>query len=199
MHANDKCLVSDDNTILLMLCFSFRSQEMFAEPDEPIPVRSRAQVLRRSQSADEFANVDYDMFENRRGSSQAVEMGRDGYMRMQQASRGSVDRNDGGFAMGTVDVAIAGIRTPDGSQIETNHYDMAEQELTFMADNGGRNVYTLDNGGYRTEEWYSRGGRGPGQLTEEGFKEIHVEHHPIYTEVVQTDDEVSNTRLVFRG
>ena len=172
---------------------------MFAEPDEPIPVRSRAQVLRRSQSADEFANVDYDMFENRRGSSQAVEMGRDGYMRMQQASRGSVDRNDGGFAMGTVDVAIAGIRTPDGSQIETNHYDMAEQELTFMADNGGRNVYTLDNGGYRTEEWYSRGGRGPGQLTEEGFKEIHVEHHPIYTEVVQTDDEVSNTRLVFRG
>lgn len=131
------------------------------------------------------------MFENRRGSSQAVEMGRDGYMRMQRAGRGSEDRTDEGFPMGTVDVAIGGIRTTDRSSAESNQmYGMEEQEVTFMADNGGRNVYPLDNGGYRTEEWYSRGGTGPGQLMEEGFKEIHVEHQPIYTEI-QLGDEVS--------
>ena len=120
-------------------------------------------------------------------------MGSDGYMRMQRAGRASVDRNDESFAMGTVDVAIAGVRTPtDHSQDDSSHiYDMAEREITFSTDNGGQTFYTLDNGGYRTEEWYTRGGRGPGQLREEGFKEIHVEREPIYSEAeVTLDDEV---------
>jgi len=171
-----------------------RSQEDFVEPPEP--VRAKHQELRRSQSADEFANVDFDMFENRRGSSQAVEMGRDGYMRMQRAGRGSEDRTDEGFPMGTVDVAIGGIRTTDRSGAESNQmYGMEEQEVTFMTDNAGRDVYPLDNGGYRTEEWYSRGGTGPGQLMEEGFKEIHVEHQPIYTEIQLGDEELMPRRV----
>lgn len=129
------------------------------------------------------------MFENHRGSTQAVKMGSDGYMRMQRADRGSMDRTDESFTMGTVDVAIAGVRTPNDSRDDSSHiYDMAEQEITFSTDNGGQTVYTLDNGGYRAEEWYKRGGGGPGQLREEGFKEIHVEHQPIYSEVTMGDE-----------
>lgn len=142
------------------------------------------------------------MFEQRRGSSQQVvrgEMGRDGYMRMKETSQESVDVTDGGyqmgtvdgaFQMGTVDVAIGGIGTPDTRRGSSQLYGMEEQAFTFSADNGGRNVYYLDDGGYRTEEWYTRGGRRPGQLRNEGFREIHVEHQPICTEI-QPDNEVS--------
>lgn len=174
--------------------FCFRSQEQLVESPQPALLRGRGADLRRTQSADELATLDYDMFENRRGSAQTLPMGRGGYTRIQNESRGSVDRTDGGLAMGTVDVAVAGIMTPNGSQDGSSHiYDMAGQQITFTADNGGRNVYTLDNGGYRTDEWYTRGGRGPGQLREEGFQEIHVEHHPIYQEIT-FNDEVGKIR-----
>lgn len=133
------------------------------------------------------------MFEQRRGSSQQGvrgEMGRDGCMRMKETSQESVDVTDGRFQMGTIDVAIGGIGTPDTRRGSSQLYGMEEQEMSFSADNGGRNVYYLDDGGYRTEEWYTRGGRRPGQLRNEGFREIHVEHQPIYTEI-QPDSEVS--------
>ena len=152
--------------------------------------------MRRSQSADVFANVDYDMLKDRRRSSQPVQTTRDGYARMQEESGEFLHGADEGYAMGTVDVAIAGIGFSGGSRLGAEPiYDMPEQQLGFTADNGGRNVYTLDNGGYRTEEWYTRGGRGPGQLREEGFKEIHVEHKPIYTEMT-FGEEVNKLTIV---
>ena len=165
--------------------YSFaRSQEYLAEPLQSAPDYAAKKGVRRSQSADELANVDYEMFKSRRRSSQPVQTGRDGYMRMQEDSGEFLHGYDEGYAMGTVDVAIAGIGVPGRSGIGAETiYDMPERELGFIPDNGGRSVYTLDNGGYRTEEWYTRGGRGPGQLREEGFKEIHVEHQPIYTEM----------------
>ena len=118
-------------------------------------------------------------------------MGRDGYMRMKETSQESVDVTDGGFQMGTIDVAIGGIGTPDTRRGSSQLYGMEEQEMSFSADNGGRNIYYLDDGGYRTEEWYTRGGRRPGQLRNEGFRQIHVEHQPIYTEIQPDRDEVS--------
>lgn len=115
---------------------------------------------------------------------------------MQEESGEFLHGADEGYAMGTVDVAIAGIGSPGGSRLGFEPiYDMPEQELGFIADNGGRNMYTLDNGGYRSEEWFSRGGRGPGQLREEGFKEIHVEHMPIYTEMT-FGEEVNKFTIV---
>ena len=123
-------------------------------------------------------------------------MGRDGYMRMQQPSHESMDRTDGAFPLGTVDVAIGGIRVAESRARAEPIYDMPEQELTFAAQNGGRNVYTLDNGGYRTEEWYTKGGRGLGDLREEGFKEIHVEHQPIYTEMTFGEEVIKSLLIV---
>ncbi|KAL9959837.1 hypothetical protein ACROYT_G033195 [Oculina patagonica] len=177
-----------------------RSQELVSEPPEPSHIRSRAQELKRSQSADELSTSDYGMFEQRRASGQDVvrrgEMGRDGYMRMKQMSRESADVTDGGFQMGTVDVAIGGIGTPDTRRGSNQLYGMEEHEITFSGDNGGRNVYYLDNGGYRTEEWYTRGGRGSGQLGEEGFREIHVEHQPIYIETQPDSQGFRHSRII---
>jgi len=173
-----------------------RSQEFVTEQSEPSQTRARRQELKRSQSADELSTSNYAMFEQRRGSSQQVvrgEMGRDGYMRMKETSQESVDVTDGRFQMGTIDVAIGGIGTPDTRRGSSQLYGMEEQEMSFSADNGGRNVYYLDDGGYRTEEWYTRGGRRPGQLRNEGFREIHVEHQPIYTEI-QPDSEFQGIR-----
>lgn len=158
----------------------------------------QGQELKRSKSADELSTSNYAMCEQRRGSSQQVvrgEMGRDGYMRMKETRQESVDVTDGGIQMGTIDVAIGGIGTPDTRRGSSQLYGMEEQEMSFSADNGGRNVYYLDDGGYRTEEWYTRGGRAPGQLRNEGFREIHVEHQPIYTEI-QPDIEVSKNNFV---
>ena len=183
---------SEINHLHLIISFFFRSQEFATEPTEPPQVRARAQELRRTQSADELSTIDYDMFEQRRESAQSAvrgEMGRDGYMRMKQTGRGSFDVTDGGFQMGTVDVAIGGIGAPDTRRGSSQLYGVEEQEITFSADNGGRHYYALDDGGYRTEEWYTRGGYEPGQLREEGFREIHVEHQPIYTEI-QNDNQV---------
>ena len=154
------------------MTFSFsRSQEWLIDPSEPPQVRNRTLELKRSQSADEMATIDYDMFEQRRGSAENAvrgELGRDGYMRMKQTSRDRVDVADGGFPMGTADVAIGGIEPPDA-----HIYDMAEQEITF----------TTDNGVYRREQWSAVGEGGPGQLTEEGFREIHVENESPYAEI----------------
>ena len=126
------------------------------------------------------------MFAQRRESAQSIVKGgrgQDGYMRMKQSSRGSsIDVTDGGFQMGTVDVAIGGIGAPNVRRGSSQFYGMEEQEMTFSADNGGRHYYELEDGGYRTEEWYTRGGHEPGRLREEGFREIHVEHQPIYHE-----------------
>lgn len=184
-----------------LLISSFRSQEFVSEPAEPSQTRARGLELKRSQSADELSTSDYGMFEQRRASGQDVvrrgEMGRDGYMRMKHISRESADVTDGGFQMGTVDVAIGGIGTPDTRRRSNQLYGMEEHEITFSGDNGGRNVYYLDNGGYRTEEWYNRGGRGTGQLSEEGFREIHVEHQPMYTEI-QPDSAVSKINCLNR-
>ena len=171
----------------------FRSQEFESGGTDLSQVRaSRGQELKRSQSADELSTSHYDMFEQRRASGQDIVhrggIGRDGYMRMKQTGRESVDVTDGGFQMGTVDVAIGGIGTPRRGSSQL--YGTEEHEITFSGDNGGRNVYYLDDGGYRTEEWYARRGRGTGQLRQEGFREIHVEHQPIYTEI-KPNSEVS--------
>ena len=145
--------------------------------------------IRRSQSLDELATVDYDMFERRRSSaevadSRGMQMTRGGYSRLEESGRGSVDMTDGGLRMGTVDVAIGGLGDLDASRRSSRAYAVDEQEMmTFRADNGGRSMYTLDNGGYHTEEWYNRGGVAPGQMREEGFKEIHVEHQPLYSDI----------------
>ncbi|KAL9959836.1 hypothetical protein ACROYT_G033194 [Oculina patagonica] len=153
-----------------------RSEEWLIDPSEPPKNRKRSQELKRSQSADEMAAIDYDMFEQRPGSADNAvrgELGRDGYMRMKQTSRDRVNEVDGGFPMGTADVAIGGIEAP-----ETHIYDMAGQELTFATDNGV----------YRREQWSAVGEEGPGQLTEEGFREIHVQEEPPYAEI-HFDDE----------
>lgn len=187
------------NSLKLHLFVSlFRSQEFVAEQTGPSQTRVQGQELKRSKSADELSTSNYAMCEQRRGSSQQVvrgEMGRDGYMRMKETRQESVDVTDGGIQMGTIDVAIGGIGTPDTRRGSSQLYGMEEQEMSFSADNGGRNVYYLDDGGYRTEEWYTRGGRAPGQLRNEGFREIHVEHQPIYTEI-QPDSEVSKNNFV---
>lgn len=178
------------------LILLFRSQESIA----PTQVRTRTQELRRAQSADELSAIDYDMFEQRRESAQSAlkgEMSRDGYMRMKQSSRGSsVDETDRGFQMGTVDLAIGGIGAPNVQRGSSQFYGMEEQEMTFSADNGGRHYYELEDGGYRTEEWYARGGHEPGRLRDEGFREIHVEHQPIYHEI-ENDNKVSEERVCF--
>jgi len=176
-----------------------RSQEFVAEQTGPSQTRVQGQELKRSKSADELSTSNYAMFEQRRGSSQQVvrgEMGRDGYMRMKETRQGSVDVTDGGIQMGTIDVAIGGIGTPDTRRGSSQLYGMEEQEMSFSADNGGRNVYYLDDGGYRTEEWYTRGGRGPGQLRNEGFREIHVEHQPIYTEIQPDSERFRHSRII---
>lgn len=173
-----------------------RSQESIA----PTQVRTRTQELRRAQSADELSAIDYDMFEQRRESAQSAlkgEMSRDGYMRMKQSSRGSsVDETDRGFQMGTVDLAIGGIEAPNVQRGSSQFYGMEEQEMTFSADNGGRHYYELEDGGYRTEEWYARGGHEPGRLRDEGFREIHVEHQPIYHEIEHDNKGFRHSRLV---
>ena len=140
--------------------------------------------MKRSQSADEFALVDYDMFEERPGSAQNAirgELGRDGYMRMKQARRESAgDVTDGGLQMGTVDVAIGGIESPETHQDSNHIYDFAEQEIT----------YTTDNGVYRREQWSTVGEAGPVQMRENGFREILVDGEPTYSEI-HFDDAVS--------
>ncbi|XP_022783430.1 coadhesin-like [Stylophora pistillata] len=173
-----------------------RSQESI----EPTQVHSRTQELRRAQSADELSTIDYDMFAQRRESAQSIVKGgrgQDGYMRMKQSSRGSsIDVTDGGIQMGTVDVAIGGIGAPNVRRGSSQFYGMEEQEMTFSADNGGRHYYELEDGGYRTEEWYTRGGHEPGRLREEGFREIHVEHQPIYHETENVNQGFRHSRLV---
>ena len=162
----------------------FRSHDEFLQPPDSASFRGRRQDMRRSVSADELAALDYDMFEDRRGSLHTATLGRDGYMRMRRAEGGSAAGTDGGLEMGTVDVAIAGIQIPSTSEDDPSHiYDLAEQEIHFTPDNAGRSVYPLGDGGYHSDEWYTRGGSGPGQLREEGFQEIHVENEPIYTKI----------------
>ena len=172
----------------------FRSQEQFFEPPGSASFRGNKLDMRRSLSADELATLDYDLFEDRQGPLHTTTLGRDGYMRMHQANRGSLTTSDAGREMGTVDVAIGGIRVPNSSEDDpSNIYDTAGQEIHLALEHGGRSVYPLEDGGYRGEEWYSRGGSGPGQLREEGFQEIHVEQQPLYAQIT-FGDEVSGQR-----
>ena len=152
-----------------------RSIEWLTDPDEsPTQGRGRRKGIPRSQSADELAAVDFDMFEQRRGSAQNAEMGPDGYMRMQQTSRGPVD-----MASGAGNVASD---RPKGSE---QLYGIEEQELTFMAGNGEQNVHIL-------EEWMNAtGGEGrPVQMSGDNEPmysavgaQLRAENEPIYSQV----------------
>ena len=153
------------------------------EPSDLPQVRNRAE-LKRSQSADEMATIDYGMFEQRPGSADNAvrgELGRDGYMRMRQTSRERIDGASGAFPMGTADVAIGGIEPPNIRPGSSQLYGLQEQEITFMTDNGV----------CRREQWSAVGEEGPVQLREEGFREIQVENESPYAEI-RFDDEVSN-------
>lgn len=173
-----------------------KSHDEFLQPPDSASFRGRRQDMRRSVSADELAALDYDMFEDRRGSLHTATLGRDGYMRMRRAEGGSAAGTDGGLEMGTVDVAIAGIQIPSTSEDDPSHiYDLAEQEIHFTPDNAGRSVYPLGDGGYHSDEWYTRGGSGPGQLREEGFQEIHVENEPIYTKITFGEEGFAPDRV----
>lgn len=171
-----------------------KSQEQFFEPPGSASFRGNKVDMRRSLSADELATLDYDLFEDRQGPLHTATLGRDGYMRMHKANQGSSPPSDGGREMGTVDVAIGGIRVPNSPK-DDPIYDTAGQEIHLAVEQAGRSVYPLEDGGYRGEEWYSRGGRGPGQLREEGFQEIHVEQQPLYAEITFGDEDFAPRRV----
>jgi len=135
-----------------------------------------------------MATIDYGMFEQRPGSAQNAvrgELGRDGYMRMKQTSRERVDGTNGGFPMGTADVAIGGIEPPNSLRGSSQLYGLQEQEITFATDNGV----------CRMEQWTAVGEEGPVQLREEGFREIQVEEESPYAEI-RFDDAVSKLKGV---
>ena len=158
---------------------------MLDSKDSP-QARPLAPELRRSQSADELAVVDYDMFAQPRGPAHNAvrgELGRDGYMRMRQTNR---DAADGEFPMGTADVAIGGIEAPDARRGSSQLFGLEGQEITFMTDNGG----------YRREQWSIVEEVGPEQLREEGFREVLMEEDPPYAEI-HFDDEVCKTLFIY--
>lgn len=155
----------------------FRSQEWLIDPSEMPKDHNRASKFQRSQSADEMAAIDLDMFEQSPGSGDNAvrgELGKDGYMRMKQTSRERLDVAGGVYPMGTADIAVGGIDPPDA-----HIYDIAGQELTFETDNGVR----------RREQWSAVGEDGLGVLTEEGFREVQVETESPYAEI-SFDDKV---------
>lgn len=163
-----------------------RSVEWLNEPaDSPSRVHERKNELTRSRSVDELATVDYDMFENRLGSAQAAEIGHDGYTRMQQSSRESVDRTSGGFAAGTVNIGSGATGESDKPQGTEQLCSMEEQELTFIAENEGGDMHIL-------EEWMNamggEGGRGQANAQNEPLysvvgAQIRSENDPIYSTV----------------
>lgn len=110
------------------------------------------------------------MFENHRGSNQAVEMGPDGYMRMQQTSRERVD----------VPVAPQANVAPENRQM----YGMEEQVLTFMTEGGDPNNMRM------LEDWMTgrAGDRGNSNGPNESLysqvgSEIRSENDPTYAVV----------------
>ena len=163
-----------------------RSVEWLNEPtDSPSRVHERRNELTRSRSADELATVDYDMFENRRGSAQEVEIGRDGYTRMQQSSRESVDRTSGSFADETGNIGSGATGESDKPQGTEQLCSMEEQELTFITENEGGDMHIL-------EEWMNamggEGGRGQANAQNEPIysvvgAQIRSENDPIYSAV----------------
>ena len=94
------------------------------------------------------------MFEERRGPAHSAEMGPDGYMRMKETSRESVD------------MPKEGVEHRQGSK---QPYGLEEQELVFMAENGGQNVHIL-------EKWVNADG-------EEELRQSSAANEPVYSEV----------------
>ena len=110
------------------------------------------------------------MFDNSRGSAQEAEIGRDGYLRMQQSSRESVDRTNVGFAVGTDNIGSRANGESDSHQGTEQLSGMEEQELTFIAENEDGNMHILG-------EWMNAMG------AEGGLGQANAQNEPLYSVV----------------
>lgn len=91
--------------------FSIRSSEWLSDSFDN-------DGMNRARSLDDLAIVDYEMFEERRGSDQSAGIGGDGYRRMKETSRESVNKH---------------------------HVAMEEKVLSFMSKNGDQNMEVLES------------------------------------------------------
>lgn len=97
--------------MILSLFFSIRSSEWLSDSFDN-------DGMNRARSLDDLAIVDYEMFEERRGSDQSAGKGGDGYRRMKETSRESVNKH---------------------------HVAMEEKVLSFMSKNGDQNMEVLES------------------------------------------------------
>ena len=125
----------------------------------------------RVRSLDDLAIVDYEMFEDRRGSDQSADVSTGGYMRMRETSRESVNMNN---------VAMARNGNRDISKGSNQLYGVEEQVLAFMAEGGDQNVQVL-------ESWFNPTG---GDVEPRQSK---AKNEPVYSEVgaqIPRDDPI---------
>ncbi|XP_068760301.1 coadhesin-like [Montipora capricornis] len=162
-----------------------RSFEWLAERGKS-SIRTRGKNMARFQNPDELETVDYDMFENSRGTAEAGEMDIDVYETMDHSSRGN--------ATGTIEGETKGDRAFVNQIRSETLPGVEEQEIIFSVDGGDRNMYIL-------EEWKkAMGGEGSSYQSNAKDEPLYYEvgaqlssdNDPTYSEVgsqIKAEDE----------
>ena len=142
--------------------------------------------MARFQNPDELETVDYDMFENPRGTAEAREMGIDVYETMDYSSRGN--------ATGSIEGETKGDRAFVNPIRSETLPGVEKQEIIFSVDGGDRNMYIL-------EEWKkAMGGEGISYQSNAKDEPLYYEvgaqlssdNDPTYSEVgsqIKAEDE----------